>query len=113
MAAARACGARVVFYSINRRLEPDLEEIERLCREGAHALFVIHFHGWAQPIDALDRIARTHGIPLIEDCALSFLSDAGAAPSAPRETIRSSVSTRRSPSPAAVCWSRTAPRSPG
>ena len=48
--AIRAAGARVRFYSIDRRLQPDLGELRRLSRDGARALFVIHYLGWPQPI---------------------------------------------------------------
>ena len=37
--AMRASGVRPLFYRINRRLEPDLEQIERLSRSGVRALF--------------------------------------------------------------------------
>ncbi len=44
--AIRAAGARVLFYRIDRRLQPDLDAIRRLAASGARVLYVIHFLGW-------------------------------------------------------------------
>lgn len=75
VAALRAAGAKVVFYPIRRDLGPDLDALNQLCRSGAGALFVIHYLGWPQPLDAMKAMSRRHGLPLIEDCALSLLSE--------------------------------------
>jgi dTDP-4-amino-4,6-dideoxygalactose transaminase len=72
--AMRASGARLSFYRINRRLEPDLEQLDRLTRSGARALFVIHYLGWPQPMRELVAMCRARGVLLIEDCALALLS---------------------------------------
>jgi dTDP-4-amino-4,6-dideoxygalactose transaminase len=37
-------------------------------------LYVIHYAGWAQPIDALAELCRKREMLLFEDCALSLLS---------------------------------------
>jgi len=78
--AMRASGARLRFYRIDRRLEPDLEELDRLSRSGARALFVIHYLGWPQPIRELVELCRERGILLIEDCALALLSGTEGRP---------------------------------
>ena len=75
IAAIRAAGARVRFYHVGRDLQPDLEQIERLCRDGARALLTIHYLGWPQPVDELARITLRHGTVLVEDCALAMLSE--------------------------------------
>jgi dTDP-4-amino-4,6-dideoxygalactose transaminase len=72
--AMRATGASLRFYRINRRLEPDLEQLDRLSRSGARALFVIHYLGWPQPMREIVALCRERGILLIEDCALALLS---------------------------------------
>jgi dTDP-4-amino-4,6-dideoxygalactose transaminase len=72
--AMRASGAHLRFYRINRRLEPDLEQLDRLSRSGARALFVIHYLGWPQPMRELVELCRERGMLLIEDCALALLS---------------------------------------
>jgi dTDP-4-amino-4,6-dideoxygalactose transaminase len=78
--AIRAAGAAVRYYPITRNLEPDLDELARLCRSGARALFAIHFLGRPQPLKELSRLCREHGMLLIEDCALSLFSAAGGQP---------------------------------
>jgi dTDP-4-amino-4,6-dideoxygalactose transaminase len=72
--AMRASGARLSFYRINRRLEPDLDQLDALTRSGARALFVIHYLGWPQPMRELVAMCRARGVLLIEDCALALLS---------------------------------------
>lgn len=79
--AIRAAGASTRFYSIHRNLEPDLDELARLAKsENARALFVIHFLGWPQPMKELTAFCRERGMILIEDCALSLLSQPGGQP---------------------------------
>lgn len=79
--AMRAAGASTRFYSIHRNLEPDLDELARLAKsENARALFVIHFLGWPQPMKELAALCRERGMILIEDCALSLLSQPGGQP---------------------------------
>lgn len=78
--AIRAAGAGVRFYPIRRDLEPDMDELARLCRTGARALLLIHYLGWPQPVQEIARLCRQYGITLIEDCALSFLSEVDGRP---------------------------------
>ncbi len=70
----QAVGAHVEFFSINKRLEPDLEELEDLMRKGAKALILIQYIGWAQPMDEILALCEKYGVVLVEDCALSLLS---------------------------------------
>jgi hypothetical protein len=72
VAAVRAAGAKVLFYSVDRRFGIDLDQIRRLARGGARALYVVHFVGWMQPMEELRRIADERGLLLVEDCALSL-----------------------------------------
>ncbi len=78
--AMRASGAQLRFYRINRRLEPDLEQLDKLSRSGARALFVIHYLGWPQPMRELVALCRERGMLLIEDCALALLSGTEGRP---------------------------------
>lgn len=80
VAALRMAGVKVEFYPIGRDFEPDLDALDRLCRSGAGALFVIHYLGWPQPLDQMEALCRRHDIPLIEDCALSLLSEDRGVP---------------------------------
>jgi dTDP-4-amino-4,6-dideoxygalactose transaminase len=72
--AIRAAGAEPRYFSVDRRMEPDLGEIESLCDDRTRALFAIHFIGWPQPVEAMVGLCRRRGIPFVEDCALAFLS---------------------------------------
>lgn len=78
--AIQAAGASIRYYTVNRHLEPDLDQVERLCRSNPRALYVIHFLGWPQPIGELATLCRERGIMLIEDCALALLSAVGRRP---------------------------------
>lgn len=80
--AIRAAGATPRYYPIRRTLEPDLNELARLCTVDPppRALFVIHYLGWPQPMEALTALCRQHGLLLIEDCALSLLSEIDGRP---------------------------------
>jgi dTDP-4-amino-4,6-dideoxygalactose transaminase len=79
--AIRATGTRVVFYSINHRLQPDLDELSRLMEDGrVGALYVIHYIGWPQPIEEIMSLCSRRNILVIEDCSLSFLSRRGTRP---------------------------------
>lgn len=80
--AIRAAGASLRFYGINKKFEPDLDEIMNLCRREPRPriLFAIHFLGWAQPIEALEAICREHDLILVEDCALAMLSEKDGRP---------------------------------
>ena len=73
--AMRAAGVNIRFYPILRDLQPDLGALERLCGPETRALYVIHFMGWPQPMNRLVEFCRARGLLLIEDCALSFLSE--------------------------------------
>lgn len=76
--ALQAAGAVIHFYRVGRDLQADLEDIERLCK--AHdpdVLYVIHYLGWPQPMAACKRMCRERSMLLVEDCALSLLSEPG------------------------------------
>jgi dTDP-4-amino-4,6-dideoxygalactose transaminase len=60
-------------------LDPD--DVERYCRiHNPDLLYVIHYAGWAQPMPALVDLCRRRGMLLVEDCALSLLSDLDGRP---------------------------------
>lgn len=73
--AIRAAGAEVLLYPTGRDMQPDLDAVRRLCGRGADALFTIHYAGWPQPLRELRRLCDEHGMTLVEDCALSLLSE--------------------------------------
>ena len=74
--ALQAAGATVHFYPIGRDMQPKLEEVERLSeRHDPDVLYVIHYLGWPQPIAELSALCRRRTMMLVEDCALSLLSE--------------------------------------
>jgi dTDP-4-amino-4,6-dideoxygalactose transaminase len=73
--AVEAAGAKVRYCPVGPDMQWDPSEVERLCRTySADLLYVIHYAGWAQPIDALSELCRRREMLLFEDCALSLLS---------------------------------------
>ncbi len=81
VAAMRAAGVDIAFYSIRRNLEPDLDELSRLAKRlNPKAIYVIHYLGWPQPIREIQSLCAEHGCRLIEDCALALLSETERKP---------------------------------
>src|SRR5215467_3727190 len=79
--AMSSAGAAIHYARVNRDMRLDPAEVERLCElHDPDVLFVIHYLGWPQPIGELAKICRRRGIALVEDCALSLLSDADGRP---------------------------------
>jgi dTDP-4-amino-4,6-dideoxygalactose transaminase len=74
--AMQAAGATIHYCPVGPDMQWDPSEVERLCR--AHApdlLYVIHYAGWPQPIAQLAELCRRREMLLVEDCALSLLSE--------------------------------------
>jgi len=79
--AVRHAGAQIVWYPVTGRFAIDMATLRRLCRtSGAHVLFVIHYAGWPQPMEALSDLCAQHGLTLFEDCALALLSEVDGRP---------------------------------
>jgi dTDP-4-amino-4,6-dideoxygalactose transaminase len=68
------------FYRVGARWDVDLADVERRITPKTRALYLIHYAGFPGPAAEMRRIADKHGIPLIEDCALSLLSADGSVP---------------------------------
>ncbi len=76
IAAIQAAGASVVHYPILRNLEPDMDALLRIAkRTSPRVIYVIHYLGWPQPMKEIQALCRETGSTLIEDCALSLLSE--------------------------------------
>jgi dTDP-4-amino-4,6-dideoxygalactose transaminase len=74
--AIEAAGATIRYCPIGPDMQWDPDEVERLCREHRpDLLYVIHYAGWAQPVEALAELCRRREMLLVEDCALSLLSE--------------------------------------
>jgi dTDP-4-amino-4,6-dideoxygalactose transaminase len=79
--AIQAAGASIAHYPILRNLEPDLDVLTRLAKDLCpRVIYVIHYLGWPQPMAEIEVLCRRHGSILIEDCALSMLSEAAGRP---------------------------------
>jgi dTDP-4-amino-4,6-dideoxygalactose transaminase len=78
--AIRAAGANLRYYPVKQNLDLDLNVVSDLCRSKPRALYITHFMGWPQPVAELRALCRDKGILLIEDCALSFLSEVDNQP---------------------------------
>ena len=74
--AMQAAGAKIHYCPVGHDMQWDPTEVERLCREHApDVLYVIHYAGWPQPIAQLADVCRAREMLLVEDCALSLLSE--------------------------------------
>ncbi len=73
-------GGRLKLYGVASDLAIDLDEIEAKIGPATRALYAIHFIGFPAPIVELRELADRHGLVLIEDCALGFLSRAHGRP---------------------------------
>jgi dTDP-4-amino-4,6-dideoxygalactose transaminase len=79
--ALEAAGATIHYHSVGPDGQVDPAEIERLCSvHRPDVLYVIHYLGWPQPVEALAQICAARGMWMVEDCALALLSDAGDRP---------------------------------
>ena len=73
--------AQIVWYPATRRFEIDLDGLRRCCqRARAQVLFVIHYAGWPQPIEALRTFCEEYGLILVEDCAMALLTEREGRP---------------------------------
>jgi dTDP-4-amino-4,6-dideoxygalactose transaminase len=72
-AAARYCGAEPVLADAlgPHDLSIDPAEVERLITDRTRAVCVVHYGGYAGPVEELRRICDERGIALIEDAAHS------------------------------------------
>jgi dTDP-4-amino-4,6-dideoxygalactose transaminase len=74
--AMQAAGVKIHYCPVGHDMQWDPTEVEQLCR--AHSpdlLYVIHYAGWPQPIEQLAELCRRREMLLVEDCALSLLSE--------------------------------------
>ncbi len=73
-------GALLNFYRVGRKWEVDPKEVERRINPRTKAIYVTHYAGFPGPVAEMREVADRHGLPLIEDCALSLLSKQGEKP---------------------------------
>src|SRR5688572_24644402 len=79
--AMRAAGATLRYCPVRSGMTLHPDDVERACRaHNPDLLYVIHYAGWPQPMTELVDLCRRRGMLLVEDCALSLLSDRGGRP---------------------------------
>ena len=74
-----AAGARPVFFRVDSQMRCDFEDARSKAADAA-ALYVIHYAGFPQDMEAARSLAKELGVPLVEDCALALLSRDGDKP---------------------------------
>jgi len=74
-----AAGVQPVFFRVDAQMRADFEDA-RVKSAGAAALYVIHYAGFPQDMQAARSLADELGVPVIEDCALALLSRDGDKP---------------------------------
>jgi perosamine synthetase len=74
-----AAGVQPVFFRVDSQMRADFEDA-RAKSGGAAALYVIHYAGFPQDMQAARQLATELGVPLVEDCALALLSSEGEKP---------------------------------
>jgi dTDP-4-amino-4,6-dideoxygalactose transaminase len=79
--AIRAAGAAIHYCPVGPDMRMDPDVVERFCAvHNPDLLYVIHYAGWPQPMPALVDICRRRDMLLVEDCALSLLSEGDGRP---------------------------------
>jgi perosamine synthetase len=73
-------GATLRFYRVGRRMDIDLEDVERQIGPQTAALHMTHFVGFPGPVREMKAMAEKHGLLLIEDCAHALLTCIGDEP---------------------------------
>ncbi len=68
-------GAKVIFYRIDERGAIDTQDIIRRVTASTKLVYVSHFFGWPQDIEALSHWCREKKLFLVEDCALCLFSE--------------------------------------
>ena len=69
-----AAGLTLKYYRILPDLSPDFGHLEFLCHKKPKALFIIHYFGFPQPMQALSDFKQKHDLYLIEDNAHGLYS---------------------------------------
>jgi dTDP-4-amino-4,6-dideoxygalactose transaminase len=77
--AIRMVGAKPKFVDIDSKTwQMDVDKLEAELTRNTAAIVPVHLYGNMVAMGELQRIARKHGIPVIEDCAQAFGSRASA-----------------------------------
>src|SRR5205823_13132007 len=66
-----AAGVKPIFFRVDAQMRCDFEDAKRKLTPEVAALYVIHYAGFTQDMEAARQLADSAGVPLIEDCALA------------------------------------------
>jgi dTDP-4-amino-4,6-dideoxygalactose transaminase len=69
-----AAGYRLRYYRLDEQLRIDFADLEHRLDKTVSALHVIHYFGFAQPLEPIRRFCDAHRLKMIEDCALSLFT---------------------------------------
>jgi perosamine synthetase len=68
-------GVTVRLFRVSRNAEIDLDDLQTRITSRTRAVYVIHYFGFPQRLDSINGLCRERNLRLIEDCALSSLSE--------------------------------------
>jgi hypothetical protein len=80
VAALAAAGAVPRFVRVDGRMRLDLDDLAARTGPRTGAVYVIHYAGFPQPMEAIGALAHRAGVPVLEDCALALFSRDGVRP---------------------------------
>ncbi len=75
-----AAGLRVTFYPVGRDLALDASVLARHMGPTTRAVYVIHYYGLPQDLNATLEVCRRRGVAMIEDCAMALYGRLGDRP---------------------------------
>jgi selenocysteine lyase/cysteine desulfurase len=75
-----AAGVVPRFVRVDGRMRLDLDDLAAKIGPRTRGVYVIHYAGFAQPMDAIASLARARELVVLEDCALALLSAEGQRP---------------------------------
>jgi perosamine synthetase len=78
--AMRQAGITPVFYDVDSNLEPDQDQLEALRDDSVKALYIVHYFGVPQDVTRWRSWCDGHGLFLIEDAAMAWLSSVNGRP---------------------------------
>jgi dTDP-4-amino-4,6-dideoxygalactose transaminase len=67
-------GVQIRYFNVDEKLNAEINSVQENITPKTKALFVIHYYGFAQPLEALRKICAEKKIFLIEDCAHALYS---------------------------------------
>ena len=68
-------GAEVHLFRVSSAGQIDIDDLQKRITSRTKAIYVIHYFGFPQPLAAIGELCRVRGLYLIEDCALSLLTE--------------------------------------